>query len=178
MGSILFVIIILCILIYYPEVVLLAGLIIGGICFAQNYKVVKKDAENTNKDEDDLEDWSPQKAAEKEVKERLKTGYQDDPEWKEKSKKISDHQEQMQKIADLEMEIDELKEQLEQDSDPITAKIIEERKKLLKTLEKRAGIHRTSKEIPKPSQKVQDNIDHSRELTDQEIYEAMQELND
>ncbi len=179
MGQILFGILILYIFIYYPEVILLAGLILAGFYFHNKYELTER-----NKTVADEVDDGPtiQERMEKEVEASMKQGFRDDPKWKKLSKKVNDQGSIMREISDLEIEIEDLEEAGEESSVPYIANIIDRKKKELKTLENRAGItqkraERAKEEKPTP-QSVGIPQTPPRDMTDQEIDRALQELND
>ena len=183
MGQILFGIIVLCILIYYPEVFLLAGLILAGFYLHNKYNLVERD--KTNADEVE-EEPTIQERMEKEVESKMKPGFRDDPEWKAASKKFNDNANIMRIISDLEMEIEDLEEELERECDPNTANWIDRKKKELKTLENQAGITQKREERAKEEKKPPKKSLHPegspqitpRDMTDQEVDAALQQLND
>ncbi len=183
MGQILFGIIVLCILIYYPEVFLLAGLILAGFYLHNKYNLVERD--KTNADEVE-EEPTIQERMEKEVESKMKPGFRDDPEWKAASKKLNNSSVLMREIADLEMEIEDIEEQLKEDCDPFTANLLEEAKNRLKTLENQAGITQKREERTKEEKKPPKKSLHPegspqitpRDMTDQEVDAALQQLND
>ena len=152
MGQIVFGILILCIFIYYPEVFLLAGLILAGFYFYSKYELTERD--KTVADEVD-DGPTIQERMEKEVEANMKQGFRDDPEWQKLSKKVKEEGSIMREISDLEMEIDRLEEELKKECDPFTANLLKEAKERLKTLENRAGItqkraERAKEEKPAP----------------------------
>ena len=183
MGQILFGITLLLMLIYYPEVFLLAGLILAGFYFYGKYDLVERDKTDTDEVE---EEPTMQERMEKEVESKMKPGFRDDPEWKAASKKLNDQSTLMRIIADLEMDIEDLEIELEKDCDPITANMLARAKKELKTLENQAGITQKREERTKEEKKPPKKSLHPeespqttpRDLTDQEIDAALQQLND
>ena len=179
MGQILFGITLLLMLIYYPEVFLLAGLILAGFYFYGKYDLVERDKTDTDEVEDEP---TMEEKAEKEAESKMKPGFRDDPEWKAASEKLKDQSTIMRIIADLEMEIEDIEEQLKEDCDPFTADLLEKAKDRLKTLENQAGItqkraERAKEEKPTPKL-IEIPQDPPRDMTDQEIDAALQQLND
>lgn len=176
MGNILFYILVLFILAYYPEVFLLAGLILGGVWLISKYELVEKDKADADEVDDEP---TPQERAEKEVEAKMKPGFRNDPEWKAASKKINDRAVIMREISDLEIEIDRLEEELKEECDPFTANLLKEAKDRLKTLENRAGITQRRAERTKEEKIVLETPQATPiDMTDQEIDAALQELND
>ncbi len=179
MGQILFGILILCILIYYPEVILLAGLILAGFYFHSKYELTERD--KTVADEVD-DGPTIQERMEKEVEANMKQGFRDDPEWKKLSKKVNDQGSIMREISDLEMQIEDLEEERQKKPGPEVDFDLTAAQKQLKTLENRAGItqkraERAKEEKPAP-QSVGIPQTPPKDMTDQEIDRALQELND
>ncbi|KKL17206.1 hypothetical protein LCGC14_2487860 [marine sediment metagenome] len=176
MGQILFGIIVLCILIYYPEVFLLAGLILAGFYFHSKYKLVEKVKTDGNKVE---EEPTQQERAEKELESKLKQGYQDDPKWQENRDKVKAHTAVMREISDLEIKIEELNEALEKNPRCGADFDLAESKKRLKMLENQAGItHRRRERAKEEIKPVETPQNPPIDMTDQEIDAALQELND
>ncbi|KKN32264.1 hypothetical protein LCGC14_0815440 [marine sediment metagenome] len=179
MRQVLFGILILYIFIYYPEVILLAGLILAGFYFHNKYELTER-----NKTVADEVDDGPtiQERMEKEVEANMKQGFRDDPEWKKLSKKVNDRAIIMREISDLEMQIEDLEKELAETCDSFTANVLERAKERLKTLENRAGITQKraerAKEEKPDSQSVGIPQTPPRDMTDQEIDRALQELND
>ena len=179
MGQIIFGITLLLMLIYYPEVFLLAGLVLAGFYLYNKYDLVEKDKIDTDEVEDEP---TMEEKAEKEVESKMKPGFRDDPEWKAASEKLNDRAAIMREISDLEMTIEDLEEALEKNPKCGADFDLAEARQRLKTLENQAGItqrrvERAKEEKPTPKL-TEIPQDPPRDMTDQEIDAALQQLND
>jgi hypothetical protein len=179
MGQIVFSIFILCILIYYPQAIIVAGLLLAGSWLYNKYEVVERDSKLAGEKDNEPDFIDPMAKAEKELESKMKKGFRDDPEWKAASKKINDNANIMRSISDLEMKIDELEEERKKKPGPEVDFDLAAAQKQLKTMENQAGItqrrrERTKKKEDPPPKAQAAPID----MTEQEIDAALQELND
>lgn len=176
MGHILFGIFILCILMYYPEVFLLAGLILGGFYLHSKYDLVERDSKVADEADDEP---TREEKAEKEAESKTIPGFRDDPEWKAASKKVTDRGAWMREISDLEMIIEDLEKEMTEDPNPGATIDLAEARKRLKTLENRAGLTQRRQERAK-EEKIVPEIPQAtpKDMTEQEIDAALQQLND
>lgn len=179
MGLFVFVIFVLCIFIYYPQIIIVTGLLLAGFWLYSKYEVVERDSKPAGEKNNEPDSIDPAAIAEKELEAKMKPGFRDDPEWKAVSKKVNDNSTVMIEISDLEMKIDELEEEREKKPGPEVDFDLAESRKLLKLLENQAGITQRRRERAKEEKIVPETPQSTpREMTDQEIDAALQQLTD
>ncbi len=179
MGQIVLVILVLCILIYYPQTILITGLLLAGFWLYAKYEVIERGSRPAGGSSSEPDFVDPEEKADKDVEAKMKKGFRDDPKWQATSKKINDQGSIMREISDLEMKIDELEEEREKKSGPEVDFDLTEARKLLKLLENQAGITQRRQERTKETKKPPVTTQSTpRDMTDQEIDAALRELND
>lgn len=108
MGLFIFCIFILYIIYLYPQVILVAGLLLAGFWLYGKYDITERSKESDKDDDvvDDMDDWSAKKSAEEDLDKKLDHDVMKSEDFKAEGRRIASILEKRQVKADLEMEKD------------------------------------------------------------------------
>ncbi len=161
MPQFIFAVVVVYLLFLFPQIVLVAGLILGGCWLYTKYELVDREKKSSEKI-DDLGGWTAEKASKEWTDKHLKHDVLGSDEFKEESKRMAKILEKRQQEAD-----DEMKRDIE--AEDRGEKTPFAQKSTTKKVEKPPVVP-TKPPIPTPPVR--------QDLTDQEIYTIMHQLND